>query len=228
MGIVMSALSLSIAFGVPLGSGLAQLSDWRIAFWASATLGALAGVVLSVTMPSAATRLPARIGGGSPTHTEGDRASYFSGFHTIATNRVSCAVLATNLLWMTGFYAIYTFLGTHLSGAFGLDIAQTGLVFVAYGLGNFLASFFSGRVIARLTPVRAMIVLLVVLALVQGLGATSISSHVVTTAPNDRSTIMSLNSCGLFLGLTIASALGSRVFSCAATAVIASPGARRG
>lgn len=51
MGIVMSALSLSIAVGVPLGALLAQLGSWHMAFWGSSVLTLFALLILTITVP---------------------------------------------------------------------------------------------------------------------------------------------------------------------------------
>lgn len=132
MGITMSALSLSIAVGVPMGTLLSQLSNWHMAFWGSILLTLLAFVVLLLVVPN--------LTGNQK------ELKYLASFQTLIKSKKALLSLSVNLVWMFGFYLIYTFLGTFLNQNFHFNTAQTGNIFIAYGLSNFIASFCGGSV----------------------------------------------------------------------------------
>ena len=219
MGIVMSALSLSIAVGVPLGALLAQLGSWHMAFWGSAVLTLIALLILSITVP----RLPNQ-------NTQPN--SYFTSFKVLAHTPHAIAALLITLTWMTGFYSVYTFLGTFATATFHFNTGQTGLIFITYGSANFIASFLAGKFIALIGKKRSvtinglasavlvlslgiwgqhltiLLIILVALALSQGWGVTALTAAIVNIVPSNRSTVMSFNSAFLYYGLTLGSAAG--------------------
>lgn len=225
MGITMSALSLSIAIGVPLGTGLSQLSNWHMAFWASAALTLIAYAVLLLVVPH------------MPVGKIFSAKSYAGSFQTLLKTSKAIPALLINLFWMFGFYTIYTFLGSHLHQVFALNTAEIGYFFIAYGVSNFLASFFGGFVTTKLGAMQSVVIngscsavmvlsmgltgknvyllimLLIMLALFQGLGVTALTTYIVNVIPKNRSTVMSFNSSFLYLALTLASALGAVIYT---------------
>ncbi|MDR0299744.1 MAG: MFS transporter [Streptococcaceae bacterium] len=222
MGIVMSALSLSVALGVPLGSFLAQLSSWQMAFWASAVLSVLSGLVILLVIPNT---LPSKT-----------KLHYTSAFKKIFMMKKVPQVLSISFFYMFSFYTIYTFLGSYLTNTFHFSLTQRGFVFFTYGLVNFIAAIFGGSFMNKVGRENSilfnsaasvilalglgilgqnfplLIISLILLAITMGLGVTAISALIVTTAPQNRSTIMSFNSSVLYLGLTLASALGGIIY----------------
>ncbi|USS91300.1 MFS transporter [Fructilactobacillus carniphilus] len=222
MGIVMSALSLSIAVGVPLGTTLAQLSNWHMAFWGSALLTLLAFLLILFAPEQ------------NPIN--GKPFSYLTSFKNVFLAKNAVPALMITLSWMIGFYGVYTFLGSYIQSDFNLNIAMTGYVFVAYGLSNFIASFFGGRVMSILGKKKSInlnaifsiililgfivfknniwliLILLVLLAFAQGFGVTSLNAYIVNVVPSNRSTLMSLNSSFLYLGLTFGSGIGGIIY----------------
>jgi predicted MFS family arabinose efflux permease len=144
--------------------------------------------------------------------------------------------LLAELLWMYGFYAVYTFVGTYASSTFHLSVEAIGLVFVAYGVSNFVTTFSSGLIsnawgmkravlVAGLVsvvtyiilglhglPLVAFVVVLAVMAFAQGIGVPQFTTFNATVLPESRTTMTSLNSSFLYLGLTIGSALGGLLF----------------
>ena len=219
MGIVMSALSLSIAIGVPLGALLAQLSSWHMAFWGSAVLTLIALLILTLTIPKR--RSPNR-----------PHDHYFASFKQLGHTPHAIPALLITLAWMTGFYSVYTFLGTFATTTFHFNTAQTGKIFMVYGAANFVASFFAGKFMALVGKQRSVIInglasvalipalglwgqhlvilviILIALALVQGWGVTALTAYIVNIVPSNRSTVMSFNSAFLYYGLTLGSAVG--------------------
>ncbi len=224
MGITMSALSLSIAIGVPLGSWLAQLTDWHMVFWASAVLTVFPMFPLFFTPVGSITLNKKPV-------------NYFTHFRRLFTTRHAALALLINLSWMFGFYLMYTFLGAHLSQTFHLSAGQSGTIFMIYGLGNFISSFFAGLVTSAIGAHRSIIlngvfsvililgigqfsnslnwlmILLLLLSICQGLGVTALTTLIVGIAPQNRSTMMAFNSASLYLALTLASSLGGQIYT---------------
>lgn len=218
MGITMAALSLSIALGVPMGTGLAQLVNWRLAFVVSVGLTLLAGGILYRVIPRRTLVMK--------------KVDYWQSYDQIGRSLKAKLALLITLTWMLGFYVVYTFLGTFITRQFHLNTGQTGLVFVAYGLSNFVASFFGGVVMTKLGKLAtvqlsgvlsavamagllagqqsllAIIGSLIVLAIVQGLGVTALNTIIVNLLPLQRATMMASNSAMLYLGLTVSSSVG--------------------
>jgi len=110
------------------------------------------------------------------------------------------------------------------------------MVFMVYGLSNFIASFFSGPVTTRLGKLTAVqwggslsilalaglvnhhslgVVMgsLVLLAIVQGIGVTALNTTIVNLLPAQRSTLMACNSAMLYLGLTVSSGIGGWAYA---------------
>ncbi|VDG19643.1 MFS transporter [Lactobacillus pentosus] [Lactiplantibacillus mudanjiangensis] len=223
MGITMSALSLSIAIGVPLGTGLAQLADWHWAFWGSAIVTMLALGVLWAVLPPV-------------TPMKSVTTSYLSGYRTLLKTPSAWLTLLITLVWMLGFYTVYTFLGTYVTAAFHLNTGQSGILFSLYGLSNFVASFFSGKLVTRIGLLRSVqlngllsVVLilgmiggannlviiagcLIGLALVQGFGVTALNAYVVNRLSEQRSTMTAFNSACLYFGLTFSSMFGGALY----------------
>ncbi|KRO11258.1 MFS family major facilitator transporter [Lactiplantibacillus xiangfangensis] len=222
MGMTMAALSLSIAIGVPLGAGLAQLANWRLVFGVSTGLTLMAGGILILVIPRSS---PITV-----------KRHYFASYRQLGRSVKVWRALSVTLTWMFGFYLLYTFLGTFLNASFQLNTAQGGIVFTVYGFCNFFASFVSGRVMTHLGQRRTVVIngslsvliilgliigqhqLLVVvvglgaLAIVQGLGVTALNTFIVSLSPQGRTTIMACNSALLYLGLALSSLIGGRIY----------------
>ncbi|GBG95900.1 MFS transporter [Lactococcus termiticola] len=223
MGIVMSALSLSIAVGVPLGTFLSQLSDWHMAFFASAGIAVLAFIILLTILPST------KPSGAT-------NKGYVANFITVAKTKNAIPALLITLFWMFGFYSIYTFLGSFVNEKFHLNLVAIGYIFVTYGLSNFVASFFGGNLMNKIghktsvivngiisilfiilmgfseNSLTLLIICLIVLAVAQGFGVTALTTYIVGIVPDNRSTVMAFNSSALYLGLTFGSAIGGLIF----------------
>lgn len=222
MGLVMAALSLSVALGIPLGSFLAQLANWHSAFFASAGLTLLALLIVLVALPN--------------TTTQNQKITYLANFKAVFLAKNAGLALVLDFFWMFGFYLVYTFLGSFLELHFHFNVAQTGTLFLIYGLSNFVASSLGGFVMNRLGHLRSifvngllallfvlglallghslilLVLFLILLAFAQGFGVTAISAFLATLSSSHRSTLMSFNSSMLYLGLFIASSLGGLLF----------------
>ncbi|MCI1674038.1 MAG: MFS transporter [Bifidobacterium tibiigranuli] len=224
MGIVMSALSLSIAIGVPIGSFIAGALNWNWTFFCSSIFAAVSFILILAFAQR-----------DSVPDVE-KRDSPFSHYRNVFTTPKAVLGLLAELLWMYGFYAVYTFVGTYAGSTFHLSVEAIGLVFVAYGVSNFVTTFSSGLIsnawgmkravlVAGLASVVtyillglhnltlvAFVVVLAVMAFAQGIGVPQFTTFNATVLPESRTTMTSLNSSFLYLGLTIGSALGGLLF----------------
>ncbi|MER5351941.1 MFS transporter [Kitasatospora sp. NPDC002551] len=133
MTLIFSGVSVASVLGVPLGTYLAALLDWRAAFWALAALGVLCAAVLAATLPP----LPAR----GPAHRRGPA-------HALRHRGVATAIAVTALV-VLGHFAGYTYLRPVLEADAGLSSGAIAACLLGYGLagvaGNFTLGPLSGR-----------------------------------------------------------------------------------
>lgn len=220
MGIVMSALSLSVAIGVPAGSFIASVATWNWTFFCSAIFAAIAFVLIVVFVQKDERSQSATV------------TNPLRHYKNILSAPKAMLGLLTTFLWIYGFYAVYTYLGAYAGSTFNLSVSSLGLVFVAYGASNFVSSFSGGWVGNALGMKRAALIsglvvcltylllgwpaaplpvfvgVLAVLAFAQGIGVPQLTTFNTTVLPESRTTMTSLNSSCMYLGLTIGSALG--------------------
>lgn len=219
IGIVVAGLSAAIALGVPVGALLAGALSWQQTFLGIAALAVLSAIVLFAGLGGE------RSVGAVATRHLGDYA------HTLSEPAVRWALSAT-LAWMTGFYGVYTFLGTFLQNRLGIGVAASGGFLIAYGVGNFVASTTSGWVNTRLGAPHRPIVLfgvssslfvlgltgvplvpwLAVLLLLgwavsQGFAATGLITLAAAHGGGHVATVLALNSSFIYVGAALGSAL---------------------
>jgi DHA1 family inner membrane transport protein len=136
MGYGVAGLSIAQVIGVPAGSMFAAIS-WRLPFFALGVaaltiLAAVAGWFPSVPSTASGTR---RI-----------RSAY----HGVLRMPRARWYLIAYLVFGTGTYTMFTFIGTWYTRAFGLSVAQVGLAIVALGAGNAVGSMFGSHLAIRL------------------------------------------------------------------------------
>lgn len=129
-----SVYSLGQVLGVPLGAGLAALSDWR---WPFAAIG----VLLLATVPVLATRLRGERPQGARTMA--------AVLHPWRVRHISLGLVATALL-QAGRLGTYTFAGVLFAHRFGFSLGQLGLVGLLVGFASMTGSLVTGPLIDRL------------------------------------------------------------------------------
>ncbi|MEZ0118529.1 UNVERIFIED_ORG: DHA1 family inner membrane transport protein [Heyndrickxia coagulans] len=220
MGMVMAALSLSIAVGVPIGSFIAGSTSWNWTFWISGIISLIALFIIMVSVKK-----------DIPSNRAANR-NIFKHYQNIIAKKQAWLGLFMMLFWMYSFYAIYTFLGVYIENTFSLSTNRIGLVFIAYGLSNFASSFFGGWISKPLGMKKTIILsglvctvlylllaltnhsivlFIIVLALVaffQGVGVPQLTTYNAVVLPESRSTMTSLSNSFLYLGLTLGSSVG--------------------
>jgi predicted MFS family arabinose efflux permease len=152
MGIAYAGLAASQAFGVPIGSGLAQVR-WPLPFFAIGLFSLLLAVCVQLLVPDIKPRMAA-----------GARRSPLRRYVPLLTSARGRGGFLGYFLIHLGSNAAFAFLGKWLTVRFGLSVGQIGYVIIALGLGNLLGSLLSGGFARRLGPVRTTTFALLFLA----------------------------------------------------------------
>ncbi|MFJ8043635.1 MFS transporter [Kitasatospora sp. NPDC096147] len=139
MTVIFSGVSVASVLGVPLGTYLAVLLDWRAAFWTLAALGVVCAAVLALTLPPLPASGPARPGGP---------------FGALRHRGVATGIAVTALV-VLGHFAGYTYVRPALEaarddvGGAALTGGAVAACLLVYGLagvaGNFTVGPLSGR-----------------------------------------------------------------------------------
>jgi predicted MFS family arabinose efflux permease len=212
--IVFGGVSAASVLGVPLGTLLGDLLDWRAAFLSVAGLGLVSFLLLLALLPP----LPARA------------ALRFADLTALLRRHggVQTGLLLTFGL-VTGQFCAYTLVRPLLTEVAGLDAALTGVLLLGYGAagiaGNFLAA--AGRDVRRtLFTITALLTLaLTVLVLLGGApvaavaalllwglayGGVSVSlqTWMLRTAPVAAEAATSLFVCAFNLSIALGALLG--------------------
>ncbi|HEV7252041.1 MAG TPA: MFS transporter [Mesorhizobium sp.] len=125
LGRVLTGWSVSLVAGVPLSALVAGFASWRLSFALLALPLTLSAILLR-RLP-----LPATVA-----HTERMQVPTAA----LLRDPRLLALLGACLLFMTGFYGAYTYLGDHARNLLDLSAGQAGLIVLAYGAGFGLAS----------------------------------------------------------------------------------------
>ncbi|MFF7459231.1 MFS transporter [Kitasatospora sp. NPDC008115] len=136
MTLVFSGVSIASVLGVPLGTYLAALFDWRFAFWTLAALGALCATALATVLPE----LPA-----PPVH-DGERPG---GPASALRHRGVAVAIAVTAFVVLGHFAGFTYVRPVLEADAGLSSGVIAGCLLVYGVagvaGNFTLGPLSGR-----------------------------------------------------------------------------------
>ncbi|MER7406274.1 MFS transporter [Streptomyces sp. NPDC000070] len=129
LGLLLGGMTLANVAGVPLGSWLGQVSDWRGPFWVLAALSAGAAVIIGRFIPDEERR---------------ERRSVRAEFTALRQGRVWLALSATALL-LGGVLATYTYISPLLTERAGIPTRAVPLVLTGYGVGALLGTTVGGR-----------------------------------------------------------------------------------
>ncbi len=132
-GIIASALSLGLIFGVPVASFIAKNSTWRYTFY-------LLGFAIFIVSLFSFIFLE------EPKRSRPTKIAYFNRFKDVFAIRVVDAALTVTALVAFANFGLYTFLGSWLRQSFYLDVSQIGIFLIPAGLGNLLGMLLGGRI----------------------------------------------------------------------------------
>lgn len=191
MTMIFGGVAAASVLGVPLGTLLGDLSNWRVAFGALGGLSLLTAIALWCWLPPLPPREPVRLR---------VLAQQFS-------NRgVRVAVLTTGFV-VVGHFAAYTFISPILQEISGISQRHVSSLLLLYGaagiMGNIAAGMFAGRhpyravlvipslllIVVAVFPLLGVqpssgVLLLMVWGAVFGSVSVSIQTWILRTAPN--------------------------------------------
>ena len=221
---VTSGLTLGIILSPGIGALSSELWSWRIAFSA---IGGLALLVVLVGLPALrATRAPDR-----RSEDDGDAA----GLLLVPGASGSLIAMAFGLGSAVG---CFTLVGERLRDLFEWDTATIGLVYAAFGILTLVGNFTMQRALMRVGGGRALMRLalvfvlaaivvtygfdglgpvfiglaLLVWAVLGGIGAPGLQTHIAQLAPSRRGALMALAGSSMNLGIAGSSALAAAVY----------------
>lgn len=221
---IVGGTTLAVAFGAPLGAFISAFAGWRGTYLFIALIGALATIIVWLLLPRGL---------------YADKLTLSQRLGVLRHPGLMPALL-TMLFYMTGAFAVYTYIAAVAVEGVGLGREYMPVVLLAFGLGaaigNFLGGQLSDRFGATHTVIAASVLNTIALVAVSWImtlpdniaGAVLIghmviwgviawmfppaqASRVLTIAPESAPLALSLNYSALYLGVAIGSMIGGLV-----------------
>lgn len=140
---VQGGLTIAIMVGVPLGSYIGGIFDWRLVFWFIALLGMVSLIGIILTVPNEKYTVVPKL-----------RKEL-----RIFKNKNVLLVLAIIVLGFSGVFTAYTFLEPMLRESAGFGVGGVTLGLFLFGIGAVIGNFTSGRIPPHLLTQRLILVL---------------------------------------------------------------------
>ncbi|MFJ7068338.1 MFS transporter [Streptomyces sp. NPDC101115] len=150
--LVFSGIAVASVLGVPAGTYIGELADWRTAFVTVAGLGLVVLVALAVLLPKLPAEQEMRLGGV---------------MRLVGDPRVATGLGVVALL-VTGHFAAYTYVRLALEEISGASASAIGTLLLVYGVAGVLGNFAAGTGASR-SPRGVLLVISLVLAATVGL-----------------------------------------------------------
>jgi len=150
IALMFMGLTVAIVTGVPLGTHIGQILDWRATFWAVALLGAVAFAGIWALLPRDLAKAPP--------------ASLMDQVRVLGSGRL-LLVFAMTALGYGGTFVTFTYLSPILETITGFSPQGVSLVLVLYGAAIAAGNLAGGRIADR-SPARALTGLFLAQALV--------------------------------------------------------------
>ncbi|MEY9965614.1 DHA1 family inner membrane transport protein [Streptacidiphilus sp. MAP12-16] len=218
MGFATGGLSIAQMIGVPIGSFLAGWT-WHAPFLVLAAVALLMAGTVQLCFPHV------------PGPGQGTPAGPISSYATLLRTPTAPSLFLAYLLFQTGNFTSFSFIGTWLTTGFGLSVTKVGLAIVPLGAANAIGSLFGARLATRLGPAKSrraaiggLIVLFAVLPFAPDLWVTlallcaifliggfvfpvfmATMQGLTTTA---RGTVSALTNSTMYLGTTVGGMIG--------------------
>jgi predicted MFS family arabinose efflux permease len=143
-------LTVAIVTGVPIGTLIGQTFGWRMTFWAVTGLGMISFVAIAALLPSNLSKAePARL---------------LDQVRVLGSSRL-LIVFAMTALGYGGTFVTFTYLSPILQQVTGFSQGSVSLILVVYGIAIAIGNIAGGK-IANRTPVRALLILFFLQAIV--------------------------------------------------------------
>ncbi|MBZ4322763.1 MFS transporter [Streptomyces huiliensis] len=139
---VMTGLTGAVLLGVPAGTWVGAVFDWRATFVFGGLLGAGALLLLLKTLPSTAGQA------------DEERKSFAALVRPLWNGTIS-AILVVTVLTVAGNLAFQTYIAPFLSGVAGVTPRVLAVLLVCSGIGGILGTQAAGRLVDRFGPMRA-------------------------------------------------------------------------
>lgn len=151
IAIVFAGLTVALVSGVPFGTFLADLFDWRAAFLFISALGVISAIAQWFLLPGKMERpAPARL---------------IKQLSVVGVPRMLLVFLITCISYGGSFIA-YTYLSEILQTITGLTPTYISLALILYGIAVVLGNIYCAKLADLVGPIKAMVVMFITLALV--------------------------------------------------------------
>lgn len=141
---VNGGLTIAVMLGVPFGSFIGGIFDWRYVFWFIVGIGIISLIGLIIVTPNI-----------KPTETPKLKEEL-----KIFKNKSVMLILAVIVFGFSGVFTAYTFLEPMLRDYSGFDVTGITLSMLFFGVGAVLGNFASGRIAPYQLTKRLMFVLI--------------------------------------------------------------------
>ena len=218
MGYATAGLSIAQVAGIPIGSFLSTLK-WRIPFFVIAAASALLWLLLYAKFPHVK---PA---------TNSTSTRLFAPYAEVGRSRALMLSLIAYLLFQTGNFAAFSFIGSWFAQDFGATQTMIGAAMMVIGLGNAIGSLTGSHLINRLGQQRSMllgiivqgvlylttayihslwpaVIVLSLAMLTAGFLFPVLMSEMQSHTDLARGTVSSLSNAAMYAGTTISGAVG--------------------
>jgi DHA1 family inner membrane transport protein len=216
---VTGGLSIAIVVGVPIGTWLSGLSDWRLSFWFVAAVSLLAFCGAWLWIPRVE---------GTGAGTLGDR------LRLLGQRNIGLALLQATL-WIAGGFTVYTYISPLLMQMAHMDVTGIGMILLLFGTSSVLGNIIGGYGSDRLGANKVILIALPILALAlfslswSAASTPGLSINVIVWgiaggmliptqqhrlfdyAPTLATVVFSLNGAVTYLGIGLGSMVGSAV-----------------
>lgn len=225
MAVATAGFLISLTTGAPAGTALASVTSWRTAFVGLGALAVLLALVNARTWP----------GGASTIRPEDPAEPRPAGGVTVLTKIRAVSVTG---LWALAVYALYTYLGTALRTEGGLSTGLVAVALVLFGAGAVAGSLFGGRLADRFgarrvatasllslavlellvdgalhAPAAVLLTVLALFALVAYPCVPAFQARLVAGFTPQIGSVFSWNSCLMYVGISLGSAVGGLLLS---------------
>ena len=221
LSVVVGGASIATAVGVPIGTLLGGLVNWRWVFFAVAVLTTAATVLMLRNFPTKLAH------GQVPTR----RAERSNGL---------LLMLLTTLLWAIGSFTFFTYVSVVLHRTAAVDAPGLAVIFLAFGIAGLAGAALGGWLIdtrgtsitlkvalglvvvslaslaALATPSSRFVLPSVFAMIAYGIGTWAVTpaqQHRLLAYGGDHGLLLSLNASALYAGVAIGSAIGGAVLA---------------
>jgi multidrug resistance protein len=163
VAVMMGGLTVAMVIGVPLGSWIGQMFNWRVPFFVVTILGTIALIGLIWQLPRNIEQPPA--------------AGFWSQIGLLGNKRLSLMYLLTSISF-GGTFIVFTFLAPIMTDITGVPESTVGVALLLFGGATVVGNFIGGRMTDVIGTRKSMIVLL--LGLIGSFILMSLTIHIAT------------------------------------------------